>query len=39
MNQQPESETPEYIPLLETLQIFGIRADYMTTFKEYLERE
>lgn len=37
--QQPDNKIPEYIPLLETLQIFGIRADYMTAFKEYLERE
>ena len=30
---------PEYLPLLETLNIFGIRADYMQQFKEYLEEE
>src|SRR5690606_5506483 len=30
---------PERIHLLETLNIFGIRADYMRQFKEYLEEE
>ena len=30
---------PEYISYLETLNIFGVRADYMNKFKEYLERE
>jgi hypothetical protein len=30
---------PPYITLLETLNIFGIRADYMRQFKEYLEEE
>lgn len=30
---------PAYIPLLETLNIFGIRANYMQQFKEYLEGE
>lgn len=30
---------PEYLPLLETLNIFGIKADYMQKFKEYLEEE
>ena len=30
---------PENIKLLETLDIFGVRADYMTRFREYLERE
>ncbi len=30
---------PERIHLLETLNIFGIRADYMKQFKEYLEEE
>ncbi len=29
----------EYIALLETLNIFGIRAQYMQQFKEYLEDE
>jgi hypothetical protein len=30
---------PDYLHLLETLNIFGIRADYMQQFKEYLEEE
>jgi hypothetical protein len=30
---------PKNIALLETLNIFGIRADYMRQFKEYLEEE
>ena len=30
---------PKYIEALETLNIFGIRADYMRQFKEYLEDE
>ncbi|NOT00665.1 MAG: DEAD/DEAH box helicase family protein [Phycisphaerales bacterium] len=30
---------PQHINLLETLNIFGIRADYMRQFKEYLEEE
>ena len=32
-------ERPKHIKLLETLNIFGIRADYMRQFKEYLEEE
>ena len=32
-------ERPEHIGILETLNIFGIRADYMRQFKEYLEEE
>ncbi len=32
-------ERPAYIDLLETLRIFGIRADYMAKFREYLEAE
>ncbi len=39
IDQQPEASTPTYIPILETLQIFWIRADYMSAFKEYLKRE
>jgi hypothetical protein len=31
--------TPKNIETLETLSIFGIRADYMRQFKEYLEDE
>lgn len=37
--QVPETSTPRYIPTLETLNIFGIKADYMQQFKEYLEDE
>ncbi len=32
-------KTPKGIEKLETLNIFGIRADYMRQFKEYLEEE
>ena len=30
---------PKHISLLETLNVFGIRADYMRQFKEYLDEE
>jgi len=30
---------PKHIQILETLNIFGVRADYMRTFKDYLEEE
>ncbi len=30
---------PRHIEILETLNIFGVRADYMKAFKEYLEEE
>ena len=30
---------PEHIELLETLNVFGVRADYMRQFREYLEDE
>ncbi|MBT9258572.1 MAG: DEAD/DEAH box helicase family protein [Clostridiales bacterium] len=30
---------PKYINLLETLNIFAVRANYMAQFREYLERE
>ena len=30
---------PEHIGLLETLNIFAVRANYMVQFREYLERE
>lgn len=33
------SKKPEYIKTIETLNIFGVKADYMATFKEYLELE
>lgn len=32
-------DIPQYLYLLETLNIFGIHADYMERFKEYLEEE
>ena len=32
-------QPPKHIETLETLNIFGIRADYMRQFKEYLEDE
>jgi hypothetical protein len=35
----PETVIPEYISILETLNIFGVRADYMRQFKEFLEAE
>ncbi len=30
---------PEHLPLLETLNIFAVRANYMSQFREYLEKE
>lgn len=30
---------PKFIDIIETLNIFGVKADYMTQFKEYLEEE
>ena len=30
---------PHWLPLLETLNVFGIKADYMQTFREILEEE
>ena len=32
-------KTPEHIELLETLTIFGVKAQYMEDFKSYLEQE
>lgn len=32
-------DAPEHVTLLETLNVFGIRADYMRQFREYLEEE
>lgn len=32
-------EHPKHIKLLETLNIFAVRANYMAQFREYLERE
>jgi len=34
-----ETRHPERIGLLETLNVYGLRADYMQRFKEYLEEE
>lgn len=34
-----DRDHPAYIKLLETLNIFGIKADYMEKFREYLEKE
>lgn len=34
-----EVERPEYIGYLETLGIFGIRADYMAQFRDFLSQE
>lgn len=35
----PGLERPKHISLIETLQIFGIRADYMEQFRKVLEEE
>lgn len=35
----PSVNVPKYISFLETLNIFGVRADYMNQFKEYLKDE
>ena len=32
-------ERPRHLPILETLGIFGIHADYMAQFRDYLEEE
>ena len=32
-------EHPEYLIELETLNVFGIRADYMDTFRDYIDEE
>ncbi|HRK83922.1 MAG TPA: DEAD/DEAH box helicase family protein [Saprospiraceae bacterium] len=37
--QMPEKAVPAFIPALETLNVFGIRADYMQQFKQLLEDE
>lgn len=34
-----EGPHPDKVGLLETLNVFSIRADYMTKFRQYLERE
>lgn len=35
----PIDETPPNIHLLETLNVFGVRANYMTEFRDYLNQE
>src|SRR5579883_457241 len=35
----PELKRPRHIDLLETLHIFGVRADYMEQFRKFLEDE
>jgi len=37
--ERPKSKIPDVIRYLETLNIFGIRSDYMEQFKEFLEEE
>jgi len=37
-NMKPSS-IPNYLPILETLKIFGLKADYMQKFEEFLEEE
>jgi len=37
--ENPPTKIPIEIPYLETLTIFGIKADYMSKFKEFLEIE
>lgn len=34
-----EIDSPDHLPILETLQIYGVRADYMSQFKAMLEQE
>jgi hypothetical protein len=34
-----DAKPPPLLRLLETLNVFGLRADYMSQFKEYLEEE
>ena len=36
---QLQIQIPEYIDKLETLRIFGVKADYMAGFREYLRSE
>jgi len=33
------ADRPQHLPLLETLNIFGVRADYMDQFRDYLTEE
>lgn len=37
--EKPEITIPKNIDILETLNIFGVRADYMKQFEEYLKEE
>jgi len=34
-----DGNRPKHLPLLETLNIFAVRANYMSKFREYLEKE
>ena len=34
-----DGKHPDYLSLLETLNIFAVRANYMSQFREYLEKE
>jgi hypothetical protein len=38
-NHVPGIKHPKQLPILETLNVFGIRSDYMKEFEEYLEAE
>ncbi len=38
-NLPPGIDRPQYIDLLETLNVFGIEADYIERFREYLKEE
>ena len=35
----PTDSTPPHIRLLETLNVFGVRANYMAQFRKYLKQE
>lgn len=37
--QQASEAQRRFLPLVETLDVFGVRADYMDQFREYLETE
>lgn len=37
--QRPKGKDPAHLPVLETLNIFGVRANYMQRFRDYLEEE
>ncbi|KEZ76603.1 DEAD/DEAH box helicase family protein [Salinisphaera hydrothermalis] len=39
VNLPEEVSRPAHLPTLETLNIFGIKADYMAQFREFLEEE